>query len=206
MLYRGRRYIEVCFVSVLRQIFKDHPQFPWDENKLKEGLYINESYPRGERKFPCIICTDISDNDFFKASFDRNFQEDIKDDNGKIIGSVHGYTLNPTIQVSISAITKYDAEIIADFICGYMQYSGINKFADAGIIIVSATGSTPQTEEYGKNNIYTINLTYNLQAEWQQYITDDNIIEKVVLPQIKIVAGKVEYVDENGIVIPLNDQ
>ena len=90
------------------------------------------------------------------------------------------------IQVSISALTKYDAEMIADYICGFMQYSGMNKFADAGIIIVTATGSTPQSEEYGKNNIYTINLTYNLQAEWQQYITNDTVIDTVVIPSIDI--------------------
>lgn len=209
MLYRGRRYINTCFVSVFRQIFKNHPQFPWDENKLQEGLFINESWPRGERKFPAIICNDVTDGDFFQASFDSNFQEDVKDDRGNIIGSIYGYTLKPTIQVTISALTKYDAEMIADFICGFMQYSGLNKFADAGLIIVTATGSTPQSEEYGKNNIYTINLTYNLQAEWQQYISNDEVIDSVVIPSIDILDRKEDPTviqNEPGIIITKEEE
>ena len=85
MLYRGRRYINSCFVSVFRQIFKDHPQYPWTDKRLETGIFIDESYPRGERKFPEIICQDVTDNEFFHASFDRNFQEDTYDEQGNII-------------------------------------------------------------------------------------------------------------------------
>lgn len=204
MLYRGRRYINTCFVSVFRQIFKNHPQFPWDENKLKDGLFINESWPRGERKFPAIICNDVTDNNFFQASFDSNFQEDVRDDNGNIIGSIYGYTLNPTIQVTISALTKYDTEIIADTICSVMQREAINKLADAGIIMVTASGNAPQTEEYGKNNIYTITLTYNLQAEWQEYVSNDEVIDTIVIPSINILDKKEDpniIQQEPGIII-----
>ena len=208
MLYRGRRFINVCFVSIFRQIFKNHPQFPWDENKLQEGLFINESWPRGERKFPAIICNDVTDGDFFQASFDSNFQEDVRDDNGNIIGSIYGYTLRPTIQVTISALTKYDAEIIADTICSVMQREAINKLADAGIIMVTASGNAPQTEEYGKNNIYTITLTYNLQAEWQEYVSNDEVIDTIVIPNINILDKK-EHPDiiqqEPGIIITKDD-
>ena len=97
--------------------------------------------------------------------------------------------------------------MIADYISGFMQYSGINKFADAGLIIVTATGSTPQTEEYGKNNIYTINLTYNLQAEWQQYISNDEVIDSVVIPSIDILDKKEDPTviqTEPGIIITKN--
>lgn len=209
MLYRGRRYIAVCFVSILRQIFTNHPQYPWTDKRLETGIFIDESYPRGERKFPCIICQDVTDNEFFKASFDRNFQEDVKDEYGNITGSVYGYTLNPTIQVTISALTKYDAEIIADYICSFMQYPGINLLADAGIIVLTATGSTPQTEEYGKNNIYTITLTYNLQAEWQQYVSNDDIITSVVIPSIDILDRKdnpTVIQEEPGIIITKDEE
>lgn len=204
MLYRGRRYINTCFVSVFRQIFKNHPQFPWDENKLKDGLFINESWPRGERKFPAIICNDVTDGDFFQASFNTNFQEDVHDTSGNIIGSIYGYTLRPTIQVTISALNKYDAEIIADTICGVMQREGVKKFADAGIIMLTASGNAPQTEEYGKNNIYTITLTYNLQAEWQEYVSDDETITSIVIPSINIFDKKENPTiiqEEPGIVI-----
>ena len=204
MLYRGRRYINTCFVSVFRQIFKNHPQFPWDENKLKDGLFINESWPRGERKFPAIICNDVTDGDFFQASFNTNFQEDVHDASGNIIGSIYGYTLRPTIQVTISALNKYDAEIIADTICGVMQREGVKKFADAGIIMLTASGNAPQTEEYGKNNIYTITLTYNLQAEWQEYVSDDETITSIVIPSINILDKKENPTiiqEEPGIII-----
>lgn len=194
MLYRGRRYTTVCFVSVLRQIFKNHPQFAYLKDFLKSKIYIDESYPRGERKFPCIICTDVTDGQYFESSFDRNFQEDIYDNQNNYTGTVYGMTIQPTIQLTISALSKYDAEIIADFVCSYMQFYGVNKFADAGITILNASGSTPQIEEYGKNNIYTITLTYNLQCEWQKFLpVNDDIVDSVVIPDIEII-----YPDENG--------
>ena len=190
MLYRGRRYINTVFVSIFRQIFKNHPQYSWTDKRLETGIFIDESFPRGERKFPEIICQDVTDNEFFHASFDRNFQEDVYDEQGNITGSIYGITITPTIRVSISALTKYDAEIIADFICGYMNYKGINLLADAGIIIVTANGSAPQTEEYGKNNIYTITLDFNIQAEWQKFVNPDDVIERVVIPSIDILDKK----------------
>ena len=62
---------------------------------------------------------------------DQNFQQDVYEDDGITIkGSIYGITLKPTIQVSISAMTKYDCEIIADYVCGFMQHYGLNKFAD----------------------------------------------------------------------------
>lgn len=186
MLYRGRRYINTCFVSVLRQLFKNHPQFPWVKEFLDTKIYIDESYPRGERKFPCIICTDVTDNDFFQTSFDRNFQEDVYENN-ELKGSIHGMTIKPTIQITISALTKYDCEIISDFVCSFLQYYAHDKFADAGIEILEASGTAPQTEEYGKNNIYTVNITLNLYAEWQKFIPiENNIIEKITVPTIGI--------------------
>lgn len=210
MLYRGRRYINSVFVSVFRQIFKNHPQYPWTSKRLETGIYIDESYPRGERKFPCIICQDITDNQFFQASFDRNFQEDVYNDAGELEGSIYGITITPTIRVSISALTKYDAEIIADFICSYMNYDGINKLADAGITILNATGSAPQAEEYGKNNIYTITLDFNIQAEWQKFVKpDDNLIESVVIPNINILDKKYNPTiiqEEPGIIITKDDE
>lgn len=204
MLYRGRRYVNTCFVSVMRQLFKEHPQYPWSSNFLESKIFIDEAFPRGKRKFPCIICTDVTDGEFFSTSFDRNFQEDVKDEYGNIIGSVYGITIKPTIQISVSALTKFDVEMISDYICGYMQYYGINKFADAGITILSASGSTPSTEEYGKNNIYTINLTYNLQAEWQKFVSLlDDTVERIVIPEIGILYGEdyKERQKEDGIII-----
>ena len=204
MLYRGRRYINTVFVSIMRQLFTDHPQYPWTPKRLETGLFIDESYPRGERKFPEIICTDVTDNEFFHASFDRNFQEDIYDEQGNITGSIYGITITPTINVSISTLTKYDTEMIADYICSYMNYSGINLLADAGITIVSATGNAPQTEEYGKNNIYTVTLTFNIQAEWQKFVSPGDVIERIVIPSINILDKKYnpEVVQEEpGIII-----
>lgn len=209
MLYRGRRYINTCFVSVLRQIFKLHPQFAWTNKFLETKIYIDESFPRGERKFPSIICTDITDGEFFQASFDRHFQEDVYDENGEWKGSVHGITINPTIQISISSLSKFDSETIADYICSYLQYYGINKFADVGITILTASGSTPTTEDYGKETIYTINLTLNLQAEWQKFISIENsTIERVVIPTIDVIADEDEKIkhSEEGITITESDK
>lgn len=208
MLYRGRRYINSVFVSIFRQLFTNHPQYPWTSKRLETGIFIDESYPRGERKFPEIICQDITDNEFFHASFDRNFQEDVYDEQGNITGSVYGITITPTIQVSISALTKYDAEIIADYICSYMNYSGINLLANAGITILTATGNAPQAEEYGKNNIYTITLTFNTQAEWQKFVSPGDVIERIVIPSINILDKKDNpdiIQSEPGIIIEKED-
>ena len=208
MLYRGRRYINSVFVSIFRQLFTGHPQYPWTSKRLETGIFIDESFPRGERKFPEIICQDVTDNEFFHASFDRNFQEDIYDAAGNITGSVYGITITPTIRVSISALTKYDAEIIADYICSYMNYSGINLLADAGITIISATGSAPQSEEYGKNNIYTITLDFNIQAEWQKFVSPGDVIERIVIPSINILDKKDNpdvIQSEPGIIIEKED-
>lgn len=203
MLYRGRRYVNTCFVSVMRQLFKEHPQYPWSSNFLESKIFIDEAFPRGERKFPCIICTDVTDGEFFSTSFDRNFQEDIYDNQNNYTGTVYGMTIQPTIQLTISALSKYDAEIIADFVCSYMQFYGVNKFADAGITILNASGSTPQIEEYGKNNIYTITLTYNLQCEWQKFVSLDDTVERIVIPEIGVLYGEdyKERQKEDGIII-----
>ena len=107
------------------------------------------------------------------------------------------------VAIGVSALTKFDVEMISDYICGYMQYYGINKFADAGITILSASGSTPSTEEYGKNNIYTINLTYNLQAEWQKFVSLDDTVQRIVIPEIGVLYGEdyKERQKEDGIII-----
>lgn len=210
MLYRGRRYINTAFVSVFRQLFKNHPQFPWTNTFLESKIYIDESYPRGERKFPCIICTDVTDSDFFQTSFDRNFQEDVYD-NGEVQGSIHGMTIKPTLQLTISALTKYDCEMISDYVCSFIQYYAHDKFADAGIEILEASGSAPQPEEYGKNNIYTVNITLNLYAEWQKFIPINNdIIEKVTVPSIDILykedGQEKTQKEQNAVVIPTENE
>lgn len=209
MLYRGRRYINTCFVSVFRQLFKNHPQFPWVKEFLNTKIYIDESYPRGERKFPCIICTDVTDSDFFTTSFDRNFQEDVYENN-ELKGSIHGMTIRPTLQITISALTKYDCEIISDYVCSFLQYYAHDKFADAGIEILEASGSAPQPEEYGKNNIYTVNITLNLYAEWQKFIPiENNIIEKITVPTIGILYEQDEQTkvqeEKDTVIIPSDE-
>ncbi len=82
MLFRGRRLIKTCFVSILQQLFTNHPKFPWVKKVLDTKIFIDEQYQRSDRKFPYIVVNDTSNDNFFKTSYDKNFQhEDYNEDN-----------------------------------------------------------------------------------------------------------------------------
>ena len=196
MLYRGRRQITTCFISVIRQLFKNHALFPYTKDKLTSKIYIDEAYPTGARKFPCIICTDISEGQYFQTSFNRNMLDNIYDNAGKEIGATHGFTLTPVIGIEVSTLVKQDTEMIADYICSYMLYDGINKFADAGITILSSSGNAIQTEDYGKETIYSIKFTFNIQAEWILNVQfDGDVITDIKIPEITIESGNITLKD-----------
>ena len=190
MLYRGRRQITTCFISVIRQLFRKHPIFPYSPSKLESKIYIDEAYPTGARRFPCVVCTDISEGQYFQTSFNRNMLDNIYDDNGIETGATHGFILTPTVGIEVSTLTKQDTEMVTDYICSYMLYDGINRFADAGITILTSTGSAIQAEDYGKETIYSVKLIFNIQAEWLLTVNfDADAISDISIPTITVVSG-----------------
>lgn len=191
MIFRGRRLIATCFNSVMQQLFKHHPKFTWKNNPLETKIYINESFGRNERKYPSIITSDISSGTFFNASYDRNFQNDLYGENGEIIGSRYGSSMNPTFAITISALDKYTCEMLADEIGSFFEFHGVHKFRDAGITITSISANNAIPENYGKENIYTITLTFQVYAEWEKYVTPDeyDLIEEIQIPRINIIYG-----------------
>lgn len=191
MIYRGRRLIKTSFNSVMRQLFKEDVIFPWEKNRLQSKIYINESFGEGERKFPNIIVSDVTTGNFFHSSYDRNFQEDLYDEEGVIVGSRHGHSLNPTLSLEIQTLNEFDMEIITDRIDSFFEYGGVQKFRDAGVYIDNISVSQSTTEIYGKNLIYKIIYTFQLYTEWETFIKPDdiNLIEKIKIPCINIVYG-----------------
>lgn len=191
MIFRGRRLIATCFTSVMQQLFKHHPKFYWKQNPLETKIYINEAFGRTERKYPCIIVNDITTGSFFNASYDRNFQNDVYDNEGEIIGSRYGSSMNPTFALTISALDKYSCEEIADEVSAFFEFHGVHKFRDAGITITNISASAPSPEGYGKENIYSIVLTFQVYAEWEKYITADEfeLIEEIQIPRIGVIYG-----------------
>lgn len=189
MIFRGRRLIATCFNSVMQQLFKHHPKFYWKPNPLETKIYINESFGRSDRKYPCVITSDVSNGSFFNASYDRNFQNDVYGENGEIIGSRYGSSMNASFNISISALDKYTCEILADEISSFFEFHGVHKFRDAGITITNITASSVNTESYGKENIYTIVLTFQVYAEWEKYVTPEEyeLIEKITIPYIGVI-------------------
>lgn len=191
MIYRARRLIKTSFVSVLRQVFIDDPVFPWNKNRLKTKIYINESFADGERKFPDIIVSDVSTGNFFSASYDRNFQTSVYDpETNEYLGERFGHNLSPTLNIQVEALSEFELGILADRIESFFEWGGVQKFRDAGITIQGISVSQTVTEPYGKNMIYRLVYTFNLYTEWETLVKpDDNFIEKIRIPRITILYG-----------------
>lgn len=189
MIYRGRRLIKTCFNSVIRQLFREDPIFPWDKRRLESKIYINESFSEGERKFPNVIISDTTTGNFFHFSYDRNFQEEVKDEMGYYVGSRFGSSLFPTMNVEIQTLNEFEMEILTDRIDSFFEYGGVQKFRDAGITIQSISASTPTPEKYGTNNIYKVVYTFQLYTEWETFIKpeEEDLIEKIEIPDIGVI-------------------
>lgn len=175
MLFRGRRLIKTAFVSILQQLFANHPKFPWNKNILETKIAIDEEFQKSDRKFPYIVISDISNNDFFKASFDRDFQHEDYDENGILVGTRYGGKITPTFNFEFASLNIYDLEIIVDFVESFFEFAGVQKLRDIGIVIQSINDGGITTETYGKDNIYKLNMSFSIYTEWEKYITQDEM-------------------------------
>lgn len=192
MLYRGNRYLNTCFVSVLRDLFKLHPIYTWKQKDLETKIQVEESFVRKNEKFPQVVVADVSSGQFFHSSLVSNIQKDVYEYDetlGREVyrGSIHGVPTRPTLTVTVTALTKFEVENIADYIASWFIFYGHKKFADSGIAIISIDGSAPSQERYGKENKYSIVFTFHLQCDWQHFEKYDDIyIESINLPRIDI--------------------
>lgn len=175
MLFRGRRLIKTAFVSIMQQLFTNHPKFSWNKNVLETKIFIDEEFQRSDRKFPYIVISDISNNDFFKASFDRDFQYEDYDKDGILVGTRYGGKITPTFNFEFASLNIYDLEIIVDFVESFFEFAGVQKLRDIGIVIQSINDGGITTETYGKDNVYKLNMSFSIYTEWEKYITQDEM-------------------------------
>lgn len=189
MLFRGRRYVTTAFVSVLQQLFRTHNIYTWNKNRLTTKIYIDESYPDGERKYPCIIVHDETEGNFFSSSFNRHFQEEVYDAEHNFLGFRHGYGNDVSTSINISALTKYEAEILSDIVCSFLVFYGEEKFRSAGIILKEGNSPSLSTEQYGKNDIYTISITMTSYVEYEKLYTPKDIqkVEEIKIPYLDVI-------------------
>ncbi len=200
MLFRGRRLIKTCFVSILQQLFTNHPKFPWVKKVLDTKIFIDEQYQRSDRKFPYIVVNDTSNDNFFKTSYDKNFQHEDYNEDNVLIGTRYGGSMTPSFTLEFGALNIYDLEIIVDFVETFFEFAGVEKLRDAGIVIQNISDSGINTETYGKDNVYILNMTFSIYTEWEKYITHDELetINAIEVNPITLYNNKGEaiYVDE----------
>lgn len=200
MLFRGRRLIKTCFVSILQQLFTNHPKFPWLPKVLDTKIFIDEEYQKSDKKFPYIIVNNIAGNEFFSKSYDRNFQHEDYNNDNILIGQRYGGSMKPSLKLEIGSLNIYDLEIIVDLIESFFEFAGVQKLRDAGIVIESITDDGITTEQHGKENIYILNMNFNIYTEWEKYIPQDelNTINTVKIGDISLYdnTGKVIQVDK----------
>lgn len=200
MLFRGRRLIKTCFVSILQQLFTNHPKFPWLPKVLDTKIFIDEEYQKSDKKFPYIIVNNIAGNEFFSKSYDRNFQHEDYNNDNILIGQRYGGSMKPSLKLEIGSLNIYDLEIIVDLIESFFEFAGVQKLRDAGIVIESITDDGITTEQHGKENIYILNMNFNIYTEWEKYILQDelNTINAVKIGDISLYdnTGKVIQVDK----------
>lgn len=196
MLFRGRRLIKTAFVSILQQLFTNHPKFPWVKKVLDTKIFIDEQYQRSDRKFPYIVVNDTSNDNFFKTSYDKNFQHEDYDKNGILVGSRYGGSMTPSFTLEFGSLNIYDLEIIIDFVETFFEFAGVEKLRDGGIVIQNISDSGIITETYGKDNVYILNMTFSIYTEWEKYITQDEleIINAVEIGDITLYNNKGEAV------------
>lgn len=188
MLFRGRRLIKTTFVSILQQLFANDPKFPWNKNVLQTKIFLDEEYQRSDRKFPYIVVTDVSNDNFFKTSFDRNYQTEVYDNEGELKGTRYGGAMHPSFRLEFGALNIYDLELIIDKVESFFEFAGVQKLHDAGIVIENISDSGINTETYGKDNVYILSMTFNIYTEWEKYITveEAELINKVEVENITI--------------------
>lgn len=202
MLFRGRRLIKTTFVSILQQLFTNDPKFPWNKNVLQTKIAIDESFQRSDRKFPYIVVTDVTNDNFFKTSFDRNYQTEVYDDEGNLKGTRYGGAMHPSFRLEFGALNIFDIEIIIDKVESFFEFTGVQKLHDAGIVIENISDSGINTETYGKDNVYILSMTFNIYTEWEKYITveEAELINQVEVENITIYDkdDNVLHVDKPG--------
>ena len=199
MLFRGRRLIKTTFVSILQQLFKCHPKFRWNKNVLQTKIFIDEQYQRSDRKFPYIVVNDTTNSNFFKTSYDKNFQHEDYDEDGILIGTRYGGSMTPSFTLEFGSLNIYDLEIIIDIIETFFEFAGVEKLRDAGIVIQNISDSGINTETYGKDNVYILNMNFDVYTEWEKYITQDELdtINAVEVDPITLyIKDEAVYVDK----------
>lgn len=197
MILRAKRYTKGVFLSVLRQFFTSHVQWPWQQNSLKSRILIEESFPTIGFSMPCIIIGRVTTGKPFERSLSRGLvMEKYTDANingvtrSAYAGEISIGRIDAVTPIEVYALDPLISETIADEIITLLNYSCFEKFSLSGLEITEVRDGQPSEISFGNDIFFKNSLDVQTYQEWEKDITPGelDVIESISIPDINGIA------------------
>lgn len=167
------------FLIVLREIFRDHPAYPYLDDESKTSIHIDPTYAdiQYEGKSPQLFIKSGSYQFSLQDTLNRNMYSEIMNAQGVYSGSRHLKNMSSTVAIIVRSYGEEESSDLADEIAALGIFAAHHMFTQLGINIRSSNVS--ETDEMDQNNDrYQTVVNFQIDVPWEFSIgTDDGALD-----------------------------
>lgn len=167
------------FLIVLREVFRDHPAYPYLDDESKTSIHIDPTYAdiQYEGKSPQLFIKSGSYQFSLQDTLNRNMYSEIMNAQGVYSGSRHLKNMQSSVAIIVRSYGEEESSDLADEIAALGIFAAHHMFTQLGINIRSSDVS--ETEEMDQNNDrYQTVVNFVIEVPWEFSIgTEDGAID-----------------------------
>jgi hypothetical protein len=188
------------FITVTKEIYRNHPVYSFIEDDLESKILIYPSYANVEApsKQP-IITIKMGSYDFVLTdTFNFNMSADFRGDDNVFRGYESSKLMSTSVMVLIRAYAEEEASDLADEFASLLVFACRNMYAGVGLMIRGARVS--ETDEADRTQgTFQTSVVIPIEAMWGGMIVDN--LSDPVDPEvpIEIPSSPIDGYDAPGI-------
>lgn len=184
-IFPGLKFIkkEVAerFLTVTRDIYRQHPVYEFKEDESVSNILIIPSYADTDYdgKQPKITVKAGAYNYNLMDTFNNNMSSEMVK-GGRVVGYNHSQIIPLSLSVLVHAYAEEESSDLADELAGLIVYACRKNYSRAGLVIRSANVS--ETDMFDqKQKIYQTVIGISMDVPWGTSTQDaDKIIDSII--------------------------
>lgn len=166
-----KRYVVERLIENAMMIYADHPVYTFDANDLETNILIAPTYANTNQsdKKPKLLFQGGGYNFGRQNSLDKNFMQEITDDDNHVIGKRHNKRIRMQVMVMVQAFLEEECSDMADEFAMLCGAQAAHVFSNTNVDIVDIEVSETNVLDQDNKSFQTI---VTIQVE-SQFTIDD---------------------------------
>lgn len=163
-----KKSVRERFLVALREIYKRHPAYKFEDDMAATGIHIQPSYANisHEYRVPRFLIKIGQYNFGLQDGFFKNMTEEVRNNEGVVAGYKSFKVIPTTISVSVRAFVEEESSDLADELNMLGVFALHGMFTQVGINIQDATiGETQEVER--ENDLFETQVIFRVEVPWE---------------------------------------